>query len=233
MVEYFVTKGKLVVRNNESLVVADGEAKALSQPEFILWTSLYGNILTKGSLEEEFNRRMKKYGLYGDVSFEQTLARLETRQLIASKSDYPAADAPYNLVKELYVVPLGTVSVLKRALTFILMFIKGASIEECIKVTDRFKVSDLEKRIIKFSKKIKVSVAEIIRINDKNLWNIKSEEYMKSFIFEGTLEDPKIVTFSNPGPGISEIEGQDFRKSKNKTFENQNSRLVKSESADF
>ena len=145
MVEYFVTKGKLVVRNNEPLVVADGEAKALSQPEFILWTSLYGNILNKGSLEEEFNIRMKKYGLYGDVSFEQTLARLETRQLIASKSDYLAADALYNLVKELYVVPLGTVSGLKRALTFILMFTKGASIEECIKVTDSFKVSDLEK----------------------------------------------------------------------------------------
>ena len=184
MVEYFVTKGKLVVRNNEPLVVADGEAKALSQPEFILWTSLYGSILNKGSLEEEFNRRMKKYGLYGDVSFEQTLARLETRQLIASKSDYLAADALYNLVKELYVVPLGTVSVLKRALTFILMFIKGASIEECIKVTDSFKVSDLEKRIIKFSKKIKVSVAEMIRINDKNLWNIKSEEDIVPLAYE-------------------------------------------------
>ena len=31
MVEYFVTKGKLVLRNSEPLVVADGETKALSQ----------------------------------------------------------------------------------------------------------------------------------------------------------------------------------------------------------
>ena len=31
MVEYFVTKGKMVVRNSEPLVVADGETKALSQ----------------------------------------------------------------------------------------------------------------------------------------------------------------------------------------------------------
>lgn len=73
MVEYFVTKGKLVVRNGEPLVVAGGEAKVLSQPEFILWTSLHWNILNKDSLKEEFNRRMRKYGLYGDVSFEQTL----------------------------------------------------------------------------------------------------------------------------------------------------------------
>ena len=75
MVEYFVTKGKLVVRNGAPLVVLDGEEKALSQPEFILWTSLYGSILNKGSLEEEFNRRMKKYGLYGDVSFEKERER--------------------------------------------------------------------------------------------------------------------------------------------------------------
>ena len=61
----------------------------------------------------------------------------------------------------------------------------------------------------------------------------ESEEYMKSFILEGTLEDPKIVTFSNPRPRISEIKSQDFRKSKNKTFENQNSKVLKSESQDF
>ena len=36
MVEYLVTKGKLVVRNSEPLVVVAGETKALSQAEFIL-----------------------------------------------------------------------------------------------------------------------------------------------------------------------------------------------------
>ena len=61
----------------------------------------------------------------------------------------------------------------------------------------------------------------------------ESEKYMKSFILEGTLEDPKRVTFLNPSPGISEIESQDFRNSKNKTCENQNFRLVKIKSVDF
>ena len=35
----------------------------------------------------------------------QTLERLKTRGLVASKSDYLAVDALYNLMKELYVVP--------------------------------------------------------------------------------------------------------------------------------
>ena len=184
MVEHFVTKGKLVVRNGAPLVVSDGEARALSQVEFVLWTSLHWNVLKKESLKAEFERRMRKCNLNLDVSFEQTLNRLKTRGLIAGKSDYLAVDALYNLVKELYVVPLGTVSSFKRALTFILMFIKGVSIEECIKTTNSFKVSELEKRIIIFSKRLKVSAAEFIRINDKNLWNIKSEEDIVPLAYE-------------------------------------------------
>lgn len=176
MVEYLVTKGKLVVRNNEPLVVVDCDEKALSKSEFILWTSLHWNVMNKESLETEFIKRTKKYGIYGDVSFEQTLNRLKTRGVIAGKSDCLAVDALYNLVKDLYVVPLGTVNGFKRVLTFILMFIQGVPLDKCKAATDSFKVSELEKRIITFSKRLKVSSAEIIRIHDKNLWNIKSEE---------------------------------------------------------
>ena len=126
MVEYYATKGKLAVRNGEPFIVADGEEKALSKREFILWTSLNWNILNKESLNAEFNRRMKKYHMQDDVSFEQMLARLKNRGLIVSKSDYLAADALYNLVKDLYVVPFGRVNRFKRALTFVYMyFIKG------------------------------------------------------------------------------------------------------------
>ncbi len=54
MVEYFVTKGKLVVRNGEPLVVVEDDAKALSQVEFILWTSLHWNVMNKESLKTGF-----------------------------------------------------------------------------------------------------------------------------------------------------------------------------------
>lgn len=59
VVEYLVTKGKLVVRNNEPLVVVDGDEKALSKSEFILWTSLHWNVTNKESLETEFNKGTK------------------------------------------------------------------------------------------------------------------------------------------------------------------------------
>lgn len=177
MVEYFVTKGKLVVKNSEPLVVVGGKEKAMSKSEFVLWTSLHWNVLNKESLKAEFDRRMKKYGMYGDISFEQTLTRLKTRGLVASKSDYLAVDALYNLVKDLYVVPLGTVNSFNRAMIFLYMFfIKGIPLDECREIMEDFNINELEKQIVNFAKRLKVFSAELIRINDTDLWDIKSED---------------------------------------------------------
>ncbi|MBQ2696806.1 MAG: hypothetical protein IJF61_05840, partial [Clostridia bacterium] len=207
MVEYFLTKGKLVVRNNEPLVEADGETKALTKAEFILWTSLHWNILNKDSLKAEFDRRMKKYGLYGDVSFEQTLARLKTRGLIAGKSDYLAVDALYNLVKDLYVVPIGTVNVFKRAMMFGVMLINGVPCEKCKETMDDFNLKGLEKQIVGFSKRLKVSGAELIRISDQDLWDIKSEDDIVPLAYDEHEDMDSIGNFTR------------FSKNKNKVLE--------------
>ena len=55
-----------------------------------------------------------------------------------------------------------------------------------------------------------IDVFDYLYITNDNFVDKESEEYMKSFILEGTLNDPKIVTFSNPRLRISEIESQDF-----------------------
>ena len=196
MVDFLVTKGKLVVRNGEPLIVVKGKESALSKEEFILWTSLHWNILNKDSLEAEFSRRMKKYGLYGDVSFEQTLSRLKTRGLVASKSDYLAADALYNLTKELYVVPLGTVNALKKAMMLGVMLINGVPFDKCRETMEDFNLNCLEKQIVVFSKRLKVSGAELIRISDKNLWDIKSEDDIVPLAYEEHEDMDSIGNFT-------------------------------------
>ena len=207
MVEYFVTKGKLVVRNGAPLVVLDGEEKALLQVEFILWTSLHWNVLNKESLKAEFDRRMRKYNLNLDVSFEQTLNRMQTRGLVAGKSDYLAVDALYNLVKDLYVVPLGTVNVFKKALMFGVMLINGVPFDKCREAMDDFNLNCLEKQIVGFSKRLKVSGAELIRISDKELWDIESEEDIVPLAYE---EHEDMDTLGN---------STRFSKDKNKVLE--------------
>ena len=48
---------------------------------------VYWNVLNKETLKAEFDRRMRKYNLSLDVSFEQTLNRLKTRELIVCKME--------------------------------------------------------------------------------------------------------------------------------------------------
>ena len=207
MIEFYVTKGKLVVRNSEPLVVTEGETKPLSQAEFILWTSLHWNVMNKESLKAEFDKRMKKYGLYGDVSFELILNRLKTRGLITGKSDYLAVDALYNLVKDLYVVPLGTVNVFKKAMMFGVMLINGVPFDKCREAMDDFNLNCIEKQIVGFSKRVKVSGAELIRISDKDLWEIKSEKDIVPLAYEEHEDMDSIGNFTR------------FSKDKNKVLE--------------
>lgn len=205
MVEYFVTKGNLAVRNGEPYVVADVDTKALSLSEFVLWTSLHWNVMNKESLKAEFDRRMKKYHMCGDVSFEQTLNRLKTRGLIVSKSDYLAADVLYNLVKDLYVVPLGTVNVFKRAMMFGIMLINGIPFDKCREAMDDFNLNCIEKQIVNFSKRIKVSSAELIRISDKDLWNIKSEDDIVPLAYEDNEDMNSLGNFTRFSEGKTKV----------------------------
>lgn len=206
MVEFLVTKGKLVVRNSEPLVVVGGEERALSKIEFILWTSLHWNVLNNESLKAEFDRKMKKCGIDSETSFEQTLSRLKTRGLVAGKSDYLAVDALYNLVKDLYVVPLGTVNIFKRAMTFAYMFfIQGISFYKCRETMDDFNLNCLEKQIVSFSKRLKVSVAELIRISDKDLWNIKSEDDIVPLAYEDNEDMNSLGNFTRFSEGKTKV----------------------------
>lgn len=45
---------------------------------------------------------------------------------------------------------------------------------------------------------------------DERFVDKDSEEYMKGFILEGTLDDPKIVSFYNKNSRLSQIKKQDF-----------------------
>ena len=65
----------------------------------------------------------------------------------------------------------------------------------------------MEKRIVKFSKRLKVSASELIRINDKNLWNIGSEDDIVPLAYEEHEDLNSIGNFTR------------FSKDKNKVLE--------------
>lgn len=177
MVKYYIAIGKLEVHNKIPVVISWGKENQLTIAEFILWTSLTRNICNKESLESEFNRCLHINRIYDDISFERTLHRLEVRGLITSGEDYLAADALYNLVKRLYILPLGKVSTIKRYAAFIyFLLFKGVPFDKCRQYLKKQKYSELDNKIITLAKRTDITISELIKVCENNLWDIKNED---------------------------------------------------------
>ena len=207
MVKYYTAIGRLVVRNKIPMVISSDKENHLTVAEFILWSSLSRNIMNKESLECEFNRRLRTNQINDDISFEQTLNRLEIRGLVASGKDYLAAGALYNLIKGLYIVPLGKVSPFKRYAAFAyFLLVKGAPFDKCRQYLRNQNYSALDNKIIKLARRTEITTAELIKICDNNLWDVKNEDD----IIEKLYAD---------GSGLSELENYSvFSKSQNEVL---------------
>ena len=87
------------------------------------------------------------------------------------------------------------------------MLINGAPFDKCREAMDGFNLSCLEKQIVGFSKRLKVSGSELIRISDKELWNIKSEEGIVPLAYEENEDMDSLGSYTR------------FSKDKNKVLE--------------
>lgn len=193
MVKYYAALGKFELHGNVPIVISGGDEHRLCLSEFVLWTSLARNIFNKDSLESEFYRCLHINRIYDDISFEKTLNRLEVRGLIASGEDYLAAGALYNLLKDLNVLPVGSISIVKRYILFVYFrFIKRVSKDKCRRYLKKRNFSELDKKIITFAKKTDITVAELIKIYENNLWNIKgADEIIDNLYADG--DDSKSI----------------------------------------
>lgn len=197
MVKYYTALGRFEVHNKKPVIVSNGKEHNLCLSEFILWTSLTRNIFNKESLESEFNRCLHINRIYDDISFEKTLHRLEVRGLITSGEDYLAAGALYNLVKGLYILPLGKVSTIKRYAAFVyFLLFKGVPLDKCRQHLKKQNYSELDNKIITLAKRTDITISELIKVCEKNLWDIKNEDEIMDKLYADGADSQSIENHS-------------------------------------
>lgn len=197
MVKYYIAIGKLEVHNRIPTVISCDKENRLTVAEFVLWSSLSRNILNKESLESEFDRRLHINRIFEDISFERTLNRLEMRGLIASGEDYLAVSALYNLVKSLYILPLGKVSIIKRYAAFIyFLLFKGVPFDKCRQYLKKQNYSELDNKIITLAKRTDITISELIKVCENNLWNIKNENEIIDKLYADGEDSQNIENYS-------------------------------------
>lgn len=119
------------------------------------------------------------------------------RGLVTAGEDYLAVGALYNLVKSLYILPLGKVSTIKRyaALMYFLLF-KGASFNKCRQYLKKQKYSELDNKIITLAKRTDITISELIKVCENNLWDIKNEDEIMDKLYTDGEDSQNIENHS-------------------------------------
>ena len=180
MVTYYTALGQMRTKeengNKIPIIVIEDCEYQMSIDEFIIWRSLHWNFSVKETLENEYNRERNKNRIFDDTSFEQTLKRLEIRGLVVSGTDYLAADALYELIGKLKIRPVRIALADKLKSMAYLYFVKGIPFAKCYASYFETEITPNEKNVLRLSRKVGITTAEIISCVENDIKDIVSED---------------------------------------------------------
>lgn len=175
-------KGKLDGKRYPSVTINRNEY-ILDIQEMMLWTILNWRILSLDELQTLYKQREKETGFFAERSTDECMRRLLQRGLIANGSGETGSDALYELLSQLYVVPLSENPVF-RLISFIRLTVFGGvpySVTKRIFCKD--KRNDDEKRVMHLANQAILSTAEIIKCIEQKTLDFSSEDELMEILY--------------------------------------------------
>ena len=162
----YTAVGKFHVRGSVGnmrcpLVTIGGREFILDMQEMMLWTVLNWRILTE----------------------EECVRRLVQRGLIARGSGDTGEDALYDLLSELYVIPISE-NLFLRMISFIrLTLFSRLPYSVTKKIFSKDKRNDSEKKVMRLANRAILSTAEIIKCIDQNMLSFATDEDLLDVLY--------------------------------------------------
>jgi len=129
-------------------------------PEMIIWTCLNWRILELPQLEQLAKNMARSANATGYMSCEGYVERLVQRGLIVSGI---GGDALYDLLSDLYVIPV-TSGIFVKIMAFLkFIFINGVPFRKAKEVFRNESLSTAEKRVIDLARQSQLSTAEVMK----------------------------------------------------------------------
>ena len=180
MVTLYTAMGKVEFRFDEQgrrypIVTLGDKEYVVDIPEMIIWRSLNWELLDLSEVEKRYNENTHKYNIAAKMDFAAYISRLTQRGLIVSGMGDKPVDALYDILSELYIVPvvcglfLKTVSFLKLTLIDRIPFHKAKTVFKEDTYTDN------EKRVIDLARQALLSTAEIIKCVEFGVYDISDD----------------------------------------------------------
>ena len=165
------------------LVTIGGREFILDMQEMMLWTVLNWRILTEDEIYLLYEKKVQETGFMSARSAEECVRRLVQRGLIAKGSGDTGADALYDLLSELYVIPISE-NLFLRMISFIrLTLFSRLPYSVTKKIFSKDKRNDNEKKVMRLANRAILSTAEIIKCIDQNVLSFTTDEDLLDVLY--------------------------------------------------
>lgn len=147
-------------------VIVNKREHLLDVQEMMLWSLLNWRIVSLDELTELYNSKERGTGFHAQRTVEDCLCRLVQRGLVAEGVGISGEDALYELLAELYIIPISENPFLRIASFLKLTVIQGAPFPVAKSVFCRDRRNKDEKRVMHIANQAILSTAEIIKCAD-------------------------------------------------------------------
>ena len=184
----YTAVGKFHVRGSVGsmrcpLVTIGGREFILDMQEMMLWTVLNWRILTEDEIYLLYEKKIQETGFMSAQSAEECVRRLVQRGLIARGSGDTGEDALYDLLSELYVIPISE-NLFLRMISFIrLTLFSRLPYSVTKKIFSKDKRNDSEKKVMRLANRAILSTAEIIKCIDQNVLSFTTDEDLLNVLY--------------------------------------------------
>ena len=184
----YTAVGKFHVRGSVGsmrcpLVTIGGREFILDMQEMMLWTVLNWRILTEDEIYLLYEQKVQETGFMSARSAEECVRRLVQRGLIARGSGDTGEDALYDLLSELYVIPISE-NLFLRMISFIrLTLFSRLPYSVTKKIFSKDKRNDSEKKVMRLANRAILSTAEIIKCINQNVLSFTTDEDLLDVLY--------------------------------------------------
>ena len=169
------------------MVILNNKEYILDLQEMVLWTVLNWRILTENEARNCYEKKQKELGYLSNRTFDDCMRRLVQRGLIAEGVGETDADALYDLLSELYIIPISE-NILLRIVSFVrLTFFCKVPYSVTKQVFGKDKRTPDEKKVMRLANQALLSTAEIIKCVECNTLDFTSEEQLMDTLYHDDL----------------------------------------------
>jgi hypothetical protein len=165
------------------IVVINQKEFAMDIQEMLLWTILNWRILDIDTLSGMYHAKERESGFLSHCGMDVCLRRLLQRGLVAEGLGDTDEQALYNLLANLYIIPISE-NLFLRLISFVkLTVFHGIPLSFTKKIFSEDRRSEDEKKVIRLSRQALMSTAEIIKCMERKVLEFPSEETLLETLY--------------------------------------------------